>query len=114
MRRELFRIELLLRKHGFDGQADVVADLLTRYDAPDQTEFRRRVQDVEMWGGSGSVIDCAIVANPRHVTPDLQQDERAFRSAIVQLADEMDRAGLGTPRSRDVAATFRARIERGI
>lgn len=110
MRRELLRIEGLLRKHEFDAQADVVATLLAEYDAPDHTRFQYALQDVALWGGSGSVIDCSITSNARVVTPEVRQDERAFWSALVQLAEEMDRVGLGTARSRDVAATFRRRL----
>ena len=108
MRRELLRIEALLRKHDFDAEADLVATLLVEYDAPDSTRFRHALQDDAMWGGPGSVIDCSVVSSARVVTPEMRHDERAFRSAVVQLAEEMDRAGLGTPHSREVAATFRS------
>ena len=91
-----------------------MAGLLRRYDAPDQAEFRAVLQDVGMWGGSGSVIDCAISSNAREVTSQVRQDERAFWSAIVQLADEMDRVGLATARSRDVAATFRSWLAKAV
>jgi hypothetical protein len=50
-----------------------------------------------MWEGAGAVREVG----------DLGPDTLAFRNAIIHLAAEMDRQGIGLPRSRNIAEIFR-------
>jgi len=99
----LTALEKLLREHRHHGQACVVARLRNLYDC-DQAEFTKLCQSVDVWGGSGAVWDCV----------GFDQDENAFRAAIIRLADEMQAADIGTERSRYIASVFRKWQSAGI
>jgi hypothetical protein len=103
----LMQLETLLRKYHHDGQANVVADIIAsiQHGEPDY----KRLAGVDFWGGSGSVADVNLI--PGTKSDDDKRDIRAFRQAIVNLADEMDKLGIGHARSRDIAATFREWIK---
>jgi hypothetical protein len=99
----LREIRRLLLANGFPGQAEVVERLLHLNDE-NPTEFVRLLTSADMWGGSGAVWEVG----------DLGNDERAFRDAIISLAGQMDRADLGSERSRSTASTFRQWNRNGI
>ena len=86
----------ILTKHDHLGQAEVVQQLLQGLRSGDRSSFPTLLQSVDMWGGSGAVWEVG----------DLGDDTRAFRQAIIDLAAEMDKCGLGMERSRFVASTF--------
>lgn len=87
----------ILTRQGHPGQARVVDRLIQLHDH-DPEEFQRLLQSVDMWGGSGAVWEVG----------SLFTDARRFGELIIRLAEEMDAAGLGTPRSQDIANTFRS------
>jgi hypothetical protein len=49
-----------------------------------------------MWGGSGAVWEVGPIGT----------DTAQFRNAIIQLAEAMDRDGIGTEGSRSAASIF--------
>jgi hypothetical protein len=98
--RELHR---LLVKHDYPGQAETVAKLIELREG-DGKDFTRLLQSGEMWGGSGAVWEVG----------SMEGDTRAFRSAIMSLAAEMDEAGLGLEHSNFIANVFRDWNEKGL
>jgi hypothetical protein len=103
LRRSLTELERLLAKHDYPWQAQYVRTLIELQDT-DMQQFVRLLQDGGMWGGSGSVCDVA----------PLGADERAFRDAMIQTADEMERLGLGCRGSRFIAFVFRDWNAKGV
>jgi hypothetical protein len=93
----------ILWKQDHPGQAEVV-DRLIQLHENDRVEFRRLLQSIDMWGGSGAVWEVA----------PLGDDDRRFCQLIVRLAEEMEAARLGTDRSRDIAGIFRYWLAQGI
>jgi hypothetical protein len=110
----LERIESVLRKYGHYGQANLIAEIGELHRSGSQAEFQKAVTGSGMWGGAGSMSDVAIVANAREITPEVQADERRFRSDIVALAEELEKESLGSPRTRQIAAVFRSWNARAI
>jgi hypothetical protein len=103
----LQRLEDVLRKYAFFGQANVIAHIANSRRSSAEAEFREAATGIGMWGGAGSVWDAAIAANARVVTPDVRDDERKFRADIIAFAEALEQESLGTPRSREIAAIFR-------
>ena len=68
------------------------------------SEFIALIQDINMWGGSGAVWEVA----------QLGTDTSEFRKAIIKLAAAMDRDGIATDRSRDIASVFDNWNRRGL
>ena len=92
----LQRIHRLLVKNAAFGQALVVEKLIHFRDA-NQAEFTRLLQGRDVWGGSGAVWEVG----------QLGRDSALFWDAVIALADDMERQGLGTERSHFVAETLR-------
>jgi hypothetical protein len=93
----------ILQRQGHPGQADFV-DRLLQLQERDPEEFRDLLQSATMWGGAGAVWE---------VYP-LGDDNRRFGQLVVRLVGEMEPAGLGTPRSRQVAGVFSQWLAAGI
>jgi hypothetical protein len=104
----LERIESVLRKYGHYGQANLIGEIGKLHRSGSQADFQKALTGLGVWGGAGSVSDVAIAANAREITPEVQADERRFRSDIVALAEELDRESLGSPRTLQIAAVFRS------
>jgi len=99
----------VLQKYNCYGQVRVVDDIIANVEiaAPDY----RLLTSVEMWGGAGAVWD----ANP--CNPDSaehEMDRKTFWKSIVGVAREMDKIGIGTPRSRQIADIFQRWLNEGI
>jgi hypothetical protein len=114
MEAELRTLERLLRAYKYYAQANAIEDMLELRAAGDEAGFRREVLGATIWGGAGSVADAnlRVEAGPEH--PMAADDARAHDAAMVALADALEAAGLGTPRTRQVAATFRDWLKAGI
>jgi hypothetical protein len=101
----LTRIETLLTKYDHPGQAGVIASLKALRER-EPNAHRTMIQGVDVWGGAGAVWEvCLTWRVPQD--PSTREDERAFRSLIIALADSMDREGISTERSRYIARIFR-------
>ena len=101
----------LLRKYGFHGQADIIQDILDRH-STDTQDFVDALQGVAMWGGAGAVWEVGDFTENGVAGPRAKADRRRFMRAIISLAQEMDRADLGTDRSRFIAATFSSWLDK--
>jgi hypothetical protein len=99
----LHEIHRILVKHNNPWQAEVVAKLIELRDS-DRNEFVSRLHSGDMWGGSGSVWEVG----------ELGSDTRSYWKAIVLLADEMEREGIGTERSQELARILRDWILRDL
>jgi hypothetical protein len=99
----LAELERLLAKHEWPWQAGHVHSLIELQDT-NEAEFVRLIQDGGMSGGSGSVWEI----------PNIGEDTVKFREAFIELADEMERIGLGCNGSRFVGYVFRQWNESGI
>ena len=111
---ELRTLERLLRDYKYYAQANAIEDLLELRAAGDEAGFRREVVGVTIWGGSGSVADADLRNHTGPEHPTAREDARAHDRALVALAEALDSAGLGTPRTRQVAATYREWLNAGI
>jgi hypothetical protein len=114
MDESLRELESLLRKHGFKGQADAVAHVLTLCRAGDRSAFAQAATGLTMWGGAGSVADVEFRSNSPRPDEEAAADVPRFYRAMIALADGLDREHLGTPRTRDVAKTFRNWLSRAV
>jgi hypothetical protein len=92
----LHTLRRLLLNHGHAGQASVVAELIRLHDV-DRDLFARRLQDGEVWGGSGSVWEVG----------DMGSDEIEYREGLILLADRMAVHDLDCKGSRFIAQTLR-------
>lgn len=103
---DLQRIYDLLSKHEFQGQAEHVQHLLELAKS-DSSRFAEAIVDGGMWGGSGAVWEVGSFRRPEIDEREATRDELAFRKAIIRLATNMDKIGLGTEGSRSVATAFK-------
>jgi hypothetical protein len=102
------QLESLLRKYQHYGQAHVVSEIIASIHRGEPAY--KRLAGVDMWGGSGSVSDVNLIPSGTKSEED-KREIRAFRQAIVNLAAEIDKLGIGHARSRDIAVTFREWIK---
>lgn len=101
----LREVAVLLRKYGHTGQANVAEKILTSLETEDPDY--KLLASVSMWGGAGAVWDVSIprtISSPEGTKND---DGTTFIQAIIQIAEMMDRLGIGHQRSRDIARIFR-------
>ena len=90
----LAEMETLLRRHDFADFADRLSVIGSTQNS---IEFAAQVQSLDIWGGTGSIVD---------VTLGDPFEERRFNELIVDLAEALDQLGIGTPRSRWVGQTI--------
>jgi translation elongation factor EF-Tu-like GTPase len=105
MNKSLAELEVILTKHGHLAQANVVARL-SELQASDPRAFTDLIQGPEMWGGSGAVWEASFESQAISAV-ETQDDIHRFRLALIDIAEAMDRLGVGTARSRDIASTVR-------
>src|SRR5262245_62163898 len=105
MKKKLREIQAILSKYGHSAQADVVARIAD-LDQNDRRTFVDSIQGPEMWGGAGAVWEVAL-ESPNVPGLEINDDTHRFRLALIEVAKAMDRQGIGTERSRDIAATIR-------
>jgi len=110
----LREIESLLRKHGYVGQANAVARVITAEQAGDRVAFAREVTGLGFWGGAGSVADADLRYNSPRPPEEAAADVPRLRQYMVALADALEHEGLATQRTRDVASTFRYWLAQGV
>ena len=111
--RDLNQLAELLRKYGHDGQATVVDEIWSTLDT--STPDYQRLAGIDMWGGAGAVWEvCLLTSRVQRATNQGRGDEKSFREAIIRTAAEMDRLGIGTARSPDIAKTFPFWIDKGL
>lgn len=113
MQRTLEEIRGLLRKHDFPGQAEVMDDLLRLIES-NYGQFVRKIQGVDVWGGSGAVWEVGSFANRGFPAEFAIDDELQFRRAIIQLSHQMDESGIGTDRARYIASVFNDWLQKGL
>ena len=95
--------EKLLLKYGHQPQARIVSKLTESLQA-EKPDYERLLSP-DMWGGAGSVWEIALIPDGTKSEED-KRDRRAFRQAIINIAAEMDKLGIGNARSRSTAAIF--------
>jgi hypothetical protein len=110
----LAAIERLLRKHGYDYQADVASRLGTLTVPGREAEFQSEATGLSMWGGAGSVADVSLGYRSSHPKGTAMADERILRRQLVEFAEVLERRMIATPRTRDVASTLRRWGKKGI
>lgn len=99
----LEELRRLLTDSSHPAQAAFVAELIELHPS-DPHRFTQLLQSIGMWGGAGAVWEVGPI----------NMDEKAFRSAIIALADQMEAEGIGSDRSRFVAVVFRKWNDMGI
>lgn len=102
----LSEIRDLLLKHGFPGQGAFI-DRLIDTAQEDREGFAAGVSGGAVWGGAGAVWEVGTFKGHRIPDAEAGKDEALFRKAITRLAEEMDEAGIGTARSRDIAGILK-------
>ena len=102
----LSEIRDLLLKHDFPGQGAFIARLIETAQE-DSEEFAAGVSGGDVWGGAGAVWEVGTFKGHKISDAEAGKDEVLFRKAIIRLAEEMDKAGIGTPRSRDIAGILK-------
>jgi hypothetical protein len=107
----LKEIEGLLRKYRHYGHADYVEEILASLETPQPDHDRLR--GLGMWGGAGAVWEVNL-PYPQQESELTKADQLAFLKAIIRLAEMMNQMGIGTERSREIAATFRYWIAKGL
>lgn len=102
--KNLAQLESLLQKYGHPWQAKVVSELTAsiRRGEPDY----KRLAGIDMWSGAGAAWEVQLIPGGVQ-SKEHNQDETAFRQAIINIAAEMDKLGIGHARSRSTAAIFR-------
>ena len=113
MLKTLTEIRDLLLKHDFPDQGSFVGRLVEMAEEG-RDAFATEVTGGAMWGGAGAAWEVGTFKG--HKIPDAEagQDEAIFRKALIRLAEKMDEAGIGTPRSRDIAGILRYWQEKGL
>ena len=104
MREHLKSLADLLHEAGESVRAAEVEDVVGGPDA----ELDAFLVSNELWGGSGSIADCAGVGEKRSAV------RRKIESLLVQLGNEQIRSGLVNPRTEMWVRAFTAWAERGI
>ncbi|MGH9522510.1 MAG: hypothetical protein ACRD3E_08255 [Terriglobales bacterium] len=99
----------LLNKYDNPGQVDVIDRILSTFhtDVPDY----RTLSGVDMWGGSGAVWEVLLCPCD---TEEHKKDTERFWNAMIDISREMDRIGVGTPRSRQIAETFQGWLKANV
>ena len=110
LRDDLTRLSGMLQKYGHDGQARVVDEIVASFSSPDPD--LKRLSGIDMWGGSGAVWEVNLA--PSKTTPEARMDKNSFCRSIIRVAEDLDRLGIGTERSRFVARVFEEWINKGI
>lgn len=100
----------ILAKHGYDGHAEVMAQLLSLHDT-DWTAFVNLISGLEMWGGSGAVWEVNLRSSD-NINPSVD-DHQAFKNAIIRLSKAMDHAGIDSSRSRYIGEVLHSLYEDG-
>ena len=103
----LRELESLLRKHGYNGQADAVRGVLVAIETDDRATLAREATGPSLWGGAGSVADVDLRYGSPRPPAEAAADVPRFHRAMVALADQLESASLATRRTRNVASTFR-------
>ncbi|XHS79748.1 hypothetical protein ACFJGW_07150 [Burkholderiaceae bacterium UC74_6] len=98
--------EIALR-HGYDGHAALVGELLTRA-AKDRQAIWGALNTIDVWGGAGSVADIALGAMSRLPDAQVRADEFRWRNALISLSIGMHENGISNSRAQSWAETFQA------
>jgi len=88
MREHLTSIVRLLRENGEPARAVMLEDAIEGTDE----QLGAFLTSNELWGGSGSVADCALVGRDR------SEARRAVERVLIRLGNEQLRAGTVNPR----------------
>jgi len=102
----LRRLEEMLRKYSYTGQANFVEGAAHALRSGADDEFREAITGNGIWGTAGSVSD-VVIAGRRDAPDGIREDEKQFRADIIALAEELEKESLGTPRSRFIAGVMR-------
>src|SRR6185369_12532763 len=88
--------EHLLRKYGFNAQADQVRNGLAAVQAQGAAGYRQ-LATREWWGASDSIADTYLYQEGESLTMKQELDNRALRAALTTIADAMKAAGVTPP-----------------
>jgi hypothetical protein len=103
MRKYLESLSRLLREYGEGERAVMVEDALTVPDA----ELDAFLASNELWGGSGSIADCAGGA-------DRSEGRREVERLLIQLGNEQMRSGNANPRTEMWVTAFTTWEQAGV
>lgn len=81
LNRVLLRLLNSLSKLGLSAQAEFISHLIDLLHSNNRTELIRKINDVELWGGSGAIWEVDII--------DPSEKEH-FYSILRELVDEME------------------------
>jgi hypothetical protein len=104
-------LRYLLAKYQRGGQAIFVSNLIDMRRASDP-DFLKYLASVEMWGGSGSVWEVDKFRSSNR--EGAYADELRFRNAIISIANQMEKDGVGSERTRYIAETFKVWTVKGL
>lgn len=95
----LQKIIVLLRDNSHIGQADFVRQIHGALYRNDITDFIKKLNSVDMWGGSGAVWEVGMFKT--------QNDEKEFELQILRLVKLMKVDGINKGRANSVAKFFK-------
>ena len=98
----LTSMEMILRRYGRSGQADIVSRAILLATTKDP-RLRDCLDSVDFWGGAGAVWEVYL---DEEFSDDRQRkvDARKFDAAVGRLAEIMESRGWASPRVRQVAS----------
>ena len=108
MENELRELARLLQQYGHYGQMEVAEDIAKSLSTPNPDY--KRLTGVDMWGGSGAVWEVCLTLSE---SSEATADKKSFREIIIRIAYSMERLGIATRRSRDIAETFQMWVDKG-
>jgi hypothetical protein len=89
----LVKLLNILNKLHYSDQAGFIIQLLDNLDLDDKKDFIKKINDVELWGGSGSIWELEI--------PD-SFEARNFSQILIQLLNEMQNEGILSKRAESI------------
>jgi hypothetical protein len=104
-------LRFLLAKYQHGGQATFVSHLIDMRRGSDP-DFFKYLTSVEMWGGPGSVWEVDKFRSSSR--EEAYTDELRFRNAIISIANQMEKDGVGSERTRFIAESFKVWTEKGL
>jgi hypothetical protein len=106
MDNELRTLQKLMHKYGYFGQASAIAEIRGARARGDETAFREQVAGWAIWGREGSVADADLRTMGPPGSSQARADLRDYYQAMIALAESLDELGIGSDRTRQIAASF--------
>ena len=80
----------------------------------DKEAFWDKINSLVWWGGSGSYADIILKATGQITAKEELEDNRAYRRAMIDLANAMEQSGISNEGANFIAETFQKWEEEGI